>query len=129
MSRLRVCVSTALLLALVPVLCRAVGMRDLFTWQGFGLSTGDIPCCSMLPGFLTALPVVGFVLVFALSQGLVLAVAALLVFALSLWQRTGARTYFLAMLVFILPLVLQLLGLSWAERFSLYPLYSWMRSM
>ena len=60
---------------------------------------------------------------------LVLAVAALLVFALSLWQRTGARTYFLAMLVFILPLVLQLLGLSWAERFSLYPLYSWMRSM
>ena len=64
-----------------------------------------------------------------LRRLLVLAVAALLVFALSLWQRTGARTYFLAMLVFILPLVLQLLGLSWAERFSLYPLYSWMRSM
>lgn len=127
--RLGVCVMTAFLLALVPMLCRLVRLGELYTWQGLGFSTGDIPCCSMLPGCLTALPVAGFLLVFVLIQGLVLAGAVLLVFALSLWQGSSSRTCFLALLVLVLPLVLLMLGFSWARHFSLYPVYSWLETV
>lgn len=121
-----ICGLTAALLTLVPFVCRAVRIGTVFPLRGFSFRAADIPCCREAPQLL---PVWGFVLLLALSQAAVLAGAALAVFGLSVWRRESLGTYFLAALLLAVPLVLMFLGFSAAERFSLYPLYSWTAGM
>lgn len=132
------CGGAAALLSLVPTVCRGICVSRVFPLRGLKVSVGNIPC--LREGFadmgfgwgktlMASLPVWGFALLFVLSQAAVLAGAALLVFALSVWRREALGTYFLAALILAVPLVLTLLGFSFAENFSLYPFYAWTKEV
>ncbi len=69
-----------------------------------------------------------FLLLVVISQALVLVLAALVVFGLSWWRRNPVQAYLFAAAFLVVPLVLALLGFSWAGRFSLYPFFSWTAS-
>ena len=60
-----------------------------------------------------------------LSQALTLALAALAVALISLWQKNTVRTCFAAVLLLVVPPLLDMMGFSFAGKFSLYPLYAW----
>lgn len=121
------CIVSAALLALVPFACRAVRIGRTYPFRGLSFRISDIPCYGLLASahLLRFLPVWGFILLAALSQAAVLGVAAFTVFVLSTWRKEPLGTYFLVVLLLLVPLALLLLGFPAAEGFSLYPLYSW----
>ena len=61
----------------------------------------------------------------ALWQSLVAVAAALVVLLLSYWRKDSLQAYFFGVAVLLVPQVLGLLGLSFADWLSLYPLYRW----
>lgn len=122
-SKLAICIASAFLLSIMPLVCRGIRVSEAFPLMGYGSSIRNIPA---LRDFRLPMPLWCFPLLLGLSQGLVAAGTAAVVFLLSCWHRDTIQACLFATLLFILPLVLALLGFTAAEGFSLYPLYSWL---
>ncbi|MCM1222264.1 MAG: hypothetical protein NC548_48125, partial [Lachnospiraceae bacterium] len=116
------CGIAAAALALVPILCRMYRISSVYPMHSVGAAVQDILHFS---GFPVSMPIVCFVLLFALSQILAMVLAALLTLAISMWRKTQAQTIFFALLFLAVPIILKLLGFDFAAWFSLYPLYGW----
>lgn len=116
------CGASAAVISLAPFACRMARIGMTYPFRGLSFGAGNLPCCS---GVASALPIWGFLLATALSQAVVLAMAALAVLGLSAWRREPLGAYFLAALLLLVPLALLMLGFAAAEGFSLYPFYSW----
>ncbi len=117
-----ICVLTAAALTLVPILCRLSCISSVYPMKSFCAAIQDIPHFS---GFAISMPIACFVLLFALSQILSVALAALITMAISIWRKNQAQTIFFALLVLAVPMLLKQLGLEAAEWFSSYPIYDW----
>ena len=117
-----VCAVAAALFSLVPFLCRMINIQGAFPLRGLSFSATAIPCFRKLPAWL---PAGGLVMITALWQSLVAVAAALVVLLLSYWRKDSLQAYFFGVAVLLVPQVLGLLGLSFADWLSLYPLYRW----
>ncbi len=120
-----VCAASAGVMVLVFFAGRMAGIARVFPMGGLWYSVRNIPRWGQ---FAFPLPVIVFLLLVVISQALVLVLAALVVFGLSWWRRNPVQAYLFAAAFLVVPLVLALLGFSWAGRFSLYPFFSWTAS-
>lgn len=117
-----VCILYGVLLSLVPFVSRIVNISRAFPLRGLGFSVTNIPYCAGLPAWIS---VAGMVVLLAMSQALLCAVTTLLILLLSYWRRDALQTYLYGAVLLAVPLLLGLLGLTFADPFSLYPLYTW----
>lgn len=115
------CVTAAALLPPAVFACRAIRLFGIYPLHGLTASIRSIP---LWQDFWADLPVWGFCALFVLSQAAAHILVTLAVLLLS-WRRKDAfQVYFLGALLFVVPLVLKILGFSFAGWFSVYPLYS-----
>ncbi len=118
-----ICTLMAALLTLVPILCRIYRISAVYPMHSLGATTQSIPHFS---GFALPVPILCFILLFALSQVLSVVLVTLITMTISVWRKNQAQTVFFALLVLAVPMLLKLLGFEIAKWFSLYPLYGWM---
>ena len=117
-----VCVMAAVGLSALPIVCRFINVSAVYPLHGLDFAVTDLPCCEQCP---FAIPVFLFVSLLILSQMVSLVVVVLIVFAISWWRKNHIQAVFFSMLILVVPLVLKLLGFSFAEWVSVYPCYSW----
>lgn len=116
------CATAAALFSLVPFLCRLASIQAAFPLRGLHFPVTDIPYFRQLAA---CLPAGGLVALTWLWQALVAAAAALVILVLSYWRKDSLQAYFFGVMILLLPQALGLLGLSFADCLSLYPLYRW----
>ena len=117
-----VCVIAAAMFTSIPILCRALSISAVFPLHGLGNSIRDIP---RYQDFAFPVPVIAFLAMFVFSQVLSLAAVTLAVLGLSYWRKSHIQALFFGLLIFAVPLVLTLLGFSFAKWFSVYQIYGW----
>ncbi|MDY2628169.1 MAG: hypothetical protein SOW08_07625 [Lachnospiraceae bacterium] len=117
-----ICLCTSAVFSLVPFLCRAVGISQTYPLHGWGFSVNNIPYCSDFP---LPVPVVFYIFLLVLAQAASVMIITLVVLVISAWRKNHIQTVFFAILVLAVPLILKLLGFSFAGWFSVYTLYSW----
>lgn len=120
------CVLAAMLLSFAVYACRAVSIARAFPLRGFWFPVKDIPYCGQFPAWIS---VGGMTALLALSQAFVCAMATLSVLLLSCWRKDSFQAYLFGTAVLVVPLALGMLKFSFADAFSLYPLYSWTASL
>lgn len=121
-----ICVITAAVVSLIPFICRIISISSVYPLHGWSFSVNDIPYCGNFPLHIT---VIGFTLLLAVSQAISLIAVTLVILLISYWRKNYAQTIFFAALILTIPIVLKLLGFSFAGGFSVYPLYSWSANM
>lgn len=117
-----VCVMAGAVLALIPFLCRYIGISAVLPMHGLGFSAADIPYCRQ---FGMALPVWEFLALHVFSQILALTIVVIGVLLLSYWRKDPVQAWLMGMLLFAAPQVLYLLGFTAAKYFGVYSLYGW----
>lgn len=117
-----ICTSMAMILTLVPIVCRAISIARVYPMSSIGSSIQNILYYS---DFLCSLPIGGFIVLFVFSQMVTSVLIVIITLALSIWRKSQAQTIFFALLILTVPMILKLLGFEIAKWFSLYPLYSW----
>lgn len=117
-----VCIIVTAGLSAIPIVCRFINVSEAYPLHGLDFAVTDLPCCEQFP---FAIPVFLFVSLLMLSQMVSLAVVVLIVLAISYWRKNHIQTVFFSMLILVVPLVLQLLGFTFAQWISVYPYYSW----
>ncbi|MCM1057995.1 MAG: hypothetical protein NC517_10370 [Firmicutes bacterium] len=122
LRKILICSIMAAALALVPILCRIYRISSVYPMHSLGAAVQNI---SHFSGFSVPMPIVCFGLLLALFQILSMVLVALLTMAISIWRKSQVQTIFSALLFFVIPIILKLLGFEIAKWFSLYPLYGW----
>lgn len=122
MCKAIICALAALMLALIPILCRICRISSVYPMQNLETIIQNIP---RFRGFAVPMPILCFILIFAFSQILSAIFVAWITTAISLWRKNQAQTIFFALLFLAVPMLLKLLGFEIAKWFSLYPLYGW----
>lgn len=117
-----ICIAVSAVLSIVPLLCRFYYINSVYPMHVLKASIRDIIHFS---GFIFNVPVIVFILIFALSQILASVFVASVTFALSVWKKNQIQTIFFALLFLAVPVILKLLGFKIAGWFSFYPMYAW----
>lgn len=117
-----ICAGVAGLLALVPVMCRAIRIASVYPMSSFCVNIQNIMRYS---DHAIPVPIWLFLLFFALSQMAAAIVVAVSTLVISMWRKSQMQTIFFALLILAVPLILKLLGFAFAKWISLYPLYAW----
>ena len=120
--KIGVSVLFASLLAVIPFVCRAFFVSQVYPLHGLTGAVQDIPYCE---GFALPVPVLGFLALLAASQILAVVGITLVVLGISWWRKNYVQAVFFGVLLLVIPLVLKLLGLEFAGWISVYPLYGW----
>ena len=120
--KLAVCIGMAALLALVPIICRAVCIDSVYPIQSFEAGIQNISCFS---DFAVNVPIGIFVLFFSFSQAAAVILTVFVTLVLSIWRKNQVQTIFFALVILGVPMILKLLGFEAAKWFSLYPVYGW----
>jgi hypothetical protein len=121
-SKAVVCIIAVMGLSVIPLICRVVNLTSAYPLHGMDFAITDIPCYQNLP---LSVPVLVFIILLLLSQIMSLIAVVLIVLAISHWRKNYIQTVFFAILILVVPLILKLLGFSFAGWFSVYPFYSW----
>lgn len=111
----------ACLVTLIPWAFRWVAISQVFPIHQLTAAVDSIP------GYAVGnpLPLAFFILLAVLTQMVAVGLVALVVLAFSRWQKSQLQGLFFSLLVLALPLVLTLMGWSFAKWCSVYPLYAW----
>ena len=122
LRKVLVCSIAAAIFTIIPILCRALSISSAFPLHGLGNSIKNIP---HYQDFALPVPIFVFLALFVFSQVLSLIAVTLAILGLSYWRKSHIQALFFGLLVFAAPLVLALLGFSFAQWFSVYPFYGW----
>lgn len=117
-----VCIIAAVLISFIPIICRAINVSKAYPLHGLAFAITDIPCYKQ---FMLSVPIWGFVILLLLSQIVSLMVVVMIILLISYWRKNHIQSIFFAILILVVPLILKLLGFSFAGWLSVYPLYSW----
>lgn len=102
-----VCMIAVIMLSVIPISCRFFKISSVYPMHGFDFCIIDIPyyqTCSI------SVPIWLFIVIFVLSQMLLLILATCIVLLVSDWRKNQAKTVFFSLLVLVVPLILKLLG-------------------
>ena len=117
-----VCVLTAVIFSALPLVCRFISVSAAFPIHGLLSAARSIP---FYQSWTPRMPVIGLFilkLVLQIISGFILTIIMLL---LSGWRKNHVQAIFLGFLILCVPIVLTVLGFSFAQWFSIYPLYSY----
>ncbi len=124
--KLLIQITAAILLSLVPILCRTLCIHAVYPLHYPGAALQSIPHYA---GFALPISIGLLLLLFVLSQAAAAALTALCTFALSARCRRQTPTMVLSLLLLTAPILLQLLGLVCAGWFPPYSLYTFAGSL
>lgn len=116
-----VCIIATMVLSVIPIICRIINVSSTYPLHGLDFAITDIPCYQHLS---LTVPIWFFIILLLLSQMVSLIAVVLIVLAISYWRKNHIQTIFFAILILVIPLILKLLGFSFAGWFSVYPIYS-----
>ena len=116
-----VCIIATMILSVIPIICRIINVSSTYPLHGLDFAITDIPCYQHLS---ITVPIWLFIILLLLSQMVSLIAVVLIVLAISYWRKNHIQTIFFAILILVIPLILKLLGFSFAGWFSVYPVYS-----
>ncbi len=112
----------AAVLVLISAVCRMWRIASVYPMHAFFDTIRNIPYFS---AFAVSLPVGCFLILFLLSQIVAAVLVTWLTMVVSGWRKNQVQTIFFALLFLAVPMLLKLLGFSFAGWASLYPLYGW----
>ena len=117
-----VCVIAVMMLSIIPIVCRCIDVSETYPLHGLNFKITDLPCYKDLP---LSVPIWIFAILVLLSQMLSLIMVFFVVLLISHWRKNYIQTIFFAVLILVVPLILKLLGFSFAGWFTVYPIYTW----
>ncbi len=120
-AKLAVCALSSALFFTLPFCFRWASIAQTFPTHGLLFSARCIPYYESLPAFL---PVWGLLLGKVILQVLSGHVLTFIVIALSGWRKSTVQALFFGLVLLAAPLLLALLGFTFAQSFSLYPVYA-----
>ena len=116
-----VCIIATMVLSVIPIICRIINVSSTYPLHGLDFAITDIPCYQHLS---LSVPIFAFIVLLVLLQMVSLIAVVLIVLVISHWRKNHIQTVFFSLLVLVVPLILKLLGFSFAGWFSVYPIYS-----
>lgn len=120
-NKIVVCVITVSVFSALPFVFRWINLSQIFPMHGLVFSVGNIPFYQGYPPFMTIAMLIGLKVFLQVLIGLVL---TLIMFGLSAWLKNHTQALFFGLLLLCAPIILAALGFSFAQNFSLYPLYA-----
>lgn len=120
--KLLVCATTASIFAAIPLLFRWISVSAAFPIHGLTFPARSIPYYQHLPLWLST---AGVIVQKILLQILSVQIITMAMFAFSWWRKNNVQAIFFGFLILCLPIVLAILGFSFTQQFSVYPLYSY----
>lgn len=117
-----VCMMTSMMISLIPMICRFVSISSVYPLNELAAVITNVSCYQE---FQLTIPIWFFILLLLLSQMASMIAVVIVVLLISYWRKNYIQTVFFAILIFVVPLVLKLLGFTFAGWGSVYPLYSW----
>ena len=102
-----VCILAVVILLVILISFRFFKISSTYPMHGFDFGITDIPCYQTLS---ISVPIWLFIVIFVLSQMLLLILATCLVLLVSDWRKNQVQTVFFSLLVLVVPLILKLLG-------------------
>ena len=121
-SKAAVCGISAGIFSQIPFVCRFVSISMTFPIRGLLYPAGSIPVYQNMPQFIPAAALLLFKMRVQAAVGLTLTFE---VTALSAWRKNHVQVMFFGFVLLCAPLVLSVLGFTFAQYFSMYPLYTW----
>lgn len=119
--KIQVCCLAASVFSAFPFFCRWINIARAFPMQGVLFPARSIPSYQHLPAFM---PIAALILFKALLQIAVGLILALIMTGLSGWSKNHGQACFFGLLILCAPIILTALGFTFAQQFSLYPLYA-----
>lgn len=120
--KIAACIGATVIFSLIPFLCRIVNVSSSYPMHGMTGLVNDIPYCQEFPVYVSIGLFLGLLALTQILSGILVTLGTL---GVSYWRKNYVQAIFFAVLLFVVPLVLRLLGFSFAEWFSIYPFYSW----
>ena len=117
-----VCMMASMMISLIPMICRFVSISSVYPLHELVAVITNVSCYQE---FLLTIPIWFFILLLFLSQMASMIAVVIVVLLISYWRKNYIQTVFFAILIFVVPLVLKLLGFTFAGWGSVYQLYSW----
>lgn len=117
-----VCLLTAAIFSTIPLICRFISVSAAFPVRGMLFAARSIPFYSGCPSYIPAIGLILLKLILQILSGCILTIV-MLVF--SRWRKNHVQAIFFGFLILCVPIILIVLGFSFAQWFSLYPLYSY----
>ncbi len=116
-----VCSLAAGLFSVVPFVCRLINIARTFPIHGLFYSGQSIPFYQNMPRFMPVIALLVLKLLIQVATGLLLTFAVML---LSGWRKSHVQTMFFGFLLLCAPVILAVLGFTFAQYLSLYPIYT-----
>lgn len=120
-SKIIVCTGATVLLSVVTVMLRSVKIIQTFPMRGIGVSIRSIP---QYADVAVNVPIIAWILLMVLVQILVALVIMSVTLILSKSMKSHLQIIFVAVLIFVIPLILLEMGLNFAKYCSLFSIYT-----
>ena len=121
-AKAAVCGLCMAVMTVLPWVFRIAALSKTYLMDMWGSSAGDLPM--YYESSLAGVPLWLFTLLMILLQIIVMWFAAAAVMLISHKLKSGGQTVFMGLLIFALPLVVSVMGLSFMKWFSVYFVYS-----
>ena len=121
-GKIAVCSLAAVLFSVFPFACRLINIAQTFPIHGLLYSAQSLPVYQNVPQFIPVLGLLILKALFQMATGLLLTIVILL---LSGWRKNHVQTMFFGFVLLCAPIILAVLGFTFAQYFSLYPVYTY----
>lgn len=120
--KILVCVLCGSGMALLPWIFRGIAISAQYPMHRFTDGVRNLP---MFFSFGSSLPIWSMLMLVILIQIAAVLAAGAIVLFFSYWRKSYLQALFFALLLLVAPLALAVMGIDFAGRLSLYPIYSW----
>ncbi len=120
--KLAVCILSTAIFSAMPFIFRYISVSAVFPIHGLFFAARSIP---FYQSWSSCIPAIGLILLKLTLQVISGIILTIIVFMLSIWRKNHVQTIFFGFLILCVPVILIVLGFSFAQWFSLYPLYSY----
>ena len=117
-----VCILSAAIFSALPLVCRFVSVSAAFPIHGLLSAARSIPFYQSWASYIPAIGLLLLKLMLQMLSGIILTIV-MLVF--SGWRKNHVQAIFFGILILCVPIILTVLGFSFAQWFSVYPIYAY----
>lgn len=117
-----VCVLATAIFSVLPLVFRYISVSAAFPIHGLLSAARSIPFYQSWVSYIPAIGLILLKLILQMVSGVILTIVML---AFSGWRKNHVQAIFFGILILCVPIILTVLGFSFAQRFSVYPIYAY----
>jgi len=117
-----VCILAAAIFSALPLVCRFSSVSAAFPIHGLLSAARSIPLYQSWASYIPAIGLILLKLMLQMIFGIILTIATLV---FSGWRKNHVQAIFFGILILCMPILLTILGFSFAQWFSVYPIYAY----